>query len=94
MNMIKSLVTARQRAAVAPTPEDEIITAHQVPAGFEDYPFIELSMFLHYKMENVAPGELTPLMISAWIAEHAQWAENHRFTKLAYTVASRPFSKT
>jgi hypothetical protein len=74
---------------VQPTPIEEMAEAHTVPDKLKDLPFIELAMFLHYKLDGVPPGELEPEMLSAWIQEHATWAEQHRMTKLTYYAVSK-----
>lgn len=74
---------------VQPTPIEEMAEAHKVPDNLKDLPFIELAMFLHYKLDGVPPGELEPEMLSAWIQEHSTWAEQHRRSKLAYSVFSK-----
>lgn len=50
---------------VQPTPIEEMAEAHTVPDKLKDLPFIELAMFLHYKLDGVPPGELEPEMLSA-----------------------------
>ena len=75
---------------IEPTPTNATVMQqmHAVSPEIADMPFIELSMFLYNKLDGVPPGELDPMMLSTWIQEHAVWAERHRRTKLAYTVAS------
>jgi hypothetical protein len=66
-----------------------MIEAHKVPPALKDLPFIELAMFLYYKLDGIPPGELEPEMLSAWIKEHADYAEQHRMCKLDYRAVSK-----
>ena len=67
-------------------PIDEMVEAHTVPEHLKNHPFIELAMFLYYKLDGVPPGHLEPEMLSAWIQEHADWAKTNRKSELAYRV--------
>ena len=66
------------------TPVDELIEAHKVPEHLKAISYIELAMFLHYKLDAVPPGVLEPEMLAAWIEEHNNWAKTDRKVELAY----------
>jgi hypothetical protein len=65
---------------------DELEEAHRIPSELADLPFIDLAMFLHYQIDGVSPGELTPQMLSAWIETHKKYCEEKKRITLQYQV--------
>ena len=65
---------------------EELEEAHRVPVELTELPFIDLAMFLHYQLDGVPPGELTPEMISAWIETHKKYCEE----KIRITLQYQP----
>ena len=63
---------------------NELEEAHKVPEDLKELPFIDLAMFLHYQLDGVPPGELTPQMLSAWIETHKRYCEEKSRITLQY----------